>query len=240
MCAKPRIVAIDGPAGSGKSTVCKQLAARLGFVLLDTGALYRAVALAARLAGVDWNREAAVVAVADRLVTDGELRLDVDPEARQSAGGTKVVLGGHDVSSQIRKPEISMGASRVSAYGGVRDALLELQRQLGTPSGSDRAGVVAEGRDIGTVVFPDAPVKFFLTASLEVRAQRRQAELDQKGESIDFEQTLKEVALRDEQDRSRKVAPLKQAADARVVDSTGKTIDEVVAEMQRVVEDVLG
>lgn len=240
MAQKPRIVAIDGPAGSGKSTVCKRLAAGLGFVLLDTGALYRAVALATAQAGVDWDDEPGVVAVAAGLADRGELTLEVDPDASSSSAGTRVMLAGQDVSTAIRQPDISQGASRVSAYTGVRDALLELQRQLGAPSGPDRGGVVAEGRDIGTVVFPAAPVKFFLTASLEVRARRRQTELEQKGVAVDFDQTLKEVADRDERDRTRAVAPLRQADDAQVVDSTGQTIDEVVAEMQRVVEDVLG
>ncbi|MBW2458697.1 MAG: (d)CMP kinase [Deltaproteobacteria bacterium] len=240
MPKKPRIVAIDGPAGSGKSTVCKLLAARLGFVLLDTGALYRAVALAAQRAGVDWDDEAGVVAVAAGLADRGELTLEVDPAAPDSSAGTRVLLADENVSAAIRQPDISLGASRVSAFPGVRNALLELQRQLGAPSGPDRGGVVAEGRDIGTVVFPAASVKFFLTASLEVRARRRQAELEQKGVEVDFDQTLKDVADRDERDRTRAVAPLRQADDAQVVDSTGKAIDEVVAAMQRVVEDVLG
>jgi len=178
--------------------------------------------------------------VAAGLAARGDLTLEVDPEAPTIAAGPRVMLAGKDVSTAIRQPDISLGASRVSAYGGVRQALLELQRQLGAPGGDDRAGVVAEGRDIGTVVFPRAPVKFFLTASLEVRARRRQAELEQKGVDVDFDQTLADVAQRDERDRTREVAPLRQADDARVVDSTGKTIDEVVAEMQRVVEDVLG
>jgi cytidylate kinase len=218
--ARP-VVAIDGPAGAGKSTVARRLAARLGFTLVDTGALYRAVALASRRAGVAWDDEPAVVEVARRIVGARALELLPHPEK-----GMKVLLEGEDVSDAIRAADMGMGASRVSAIGGVREALFQLQRQAG-----ERGGVVLEGRDIGTVVFPDAEVKFFLTASPEVRAKRRYDELVLRGESVDYEATLADVRARDQQDSTRPIAPLKQAADAVLVDSSGRPVDEVVEEM---------
>jgi cytidylate kinase len=228
-----RVVAIDGPAGAGKSTVARRLADALGFVLLDTGALYRALALAAERRGIPWDDEAAVSALSHEIVASDGVRLEPDPS---SPRGVRVVLLGEDVSGAIRTQAISMGASCVSAIAGVRAALLELQRHLGQLP----PGVVAEGRDIGTVVFPDAPVKFFLTASLEVRARRRQAELEAQGQAVPpLAQTLEEVAARDRQDSERAVAPLRRADDAHLVDSTGRGIDEVVSEMKRVVDDVL-
>ncbi len=229
----PRIIAIDGPAGAGKSTAARRLAERLGYVLLDTGALYRAVALAARREGIDWSDDPGCSRVAKRLADSEALQLEPNPQGPPETKGTKVLLKDEDVSLAIRSPEVGMGASRVSAFPGVRDALLDLQRQLGRAG----VGVVAEGRDIGTVVFPDAPVKFFLTASLEVRAARRQAELAAKGQVMDLEAVKREVAQRDEQDSTREVAPLEQADDAILIDSTGRDIEDVVSQMQRVVED---
>lgn len=233
MSHAPRIIAIDGPAGAGKSTAARTLAKRLGYVLLDTGALYRAVALAAQREGVQWSDDPGCAGIAKRLAESEALRLHPHPEGPPETKGTKVLLKDEDVSLAIRSPEIGMGASKVSAFAGVRDALLDLQRQLGRAG----SGVVAEGRDIGTVVFPDAPVKFFLTASLEVRATRRQAELAAKGKPMDLEAVKREVQRRDEQDSTREVAPLKQADDAILIDSTGRDIDDVVSQMQRVVED---
>jgi cytidylate kinase len=218
--ARP-VVAIDGPAGAGKSTVARRLAARLGFTLVDTGALYRAVALAARRAGVAWDDEPAVVDVARRIVSSRAL--DLQPNADK---GVKVLLDGDDVSDAIRVADMGMGASRVSAIGGVRDALFQLQRQAG-----EKGGVVLEGRDIGTVVFPDAEMKFFLTASPEVRARRRYDELLARGERVDFDATLAEVRARDLQDSTRPIAPLRQADDAVLVDSSGRAIDDLVEEM---------
>jgi cytidylate kinase len=217
------VVAIDGPAGAGKSTVARRLAARLGFTLVDTGALYRAVALAARRAGIAWDDEHEVVAVARRIV---EARaLELLPHAEK---GVRVVLDGEDVSDAIRAADMGMGASRVSAIGGVRQALFDLQRLAG-----ENGGVVLEGRDIGTVVFPDAEVKFFLTASAEVRARRRYDELVARGERVDYDKTLEEVKTRDQKDTMRPIAPLRQAEDAVLIDSSGRTIDEVVDEMAR-------
>ena len=217
------IVAIDGPAGAGKSTVERRLADRLGYTLVDTGALYRAVALAARRAGVAWDDEANVVAVARRLEASRSLLLVPDAEK-----GVRVMLDGADVSEAIRTPDMGMGASRVSAIGGVRAALLDLQRQAG-----ENGGVVLEGRDIGTVVFPDAEVKFFLTASPEVRAKRRYDELVERGQQVDFAATLAEVKTRDENDTNRPIAPLRRADDAVLVDSSDRAVDDIVEEMAR-------
>jgi CMP/dCMP kinase len=226
---RPRpIVAIDGPAGAGKSTVARRLADRLGFTLVDTGALYRAVALAARQEGVGWDDESRVVAVARRIEASRALSLVPDAEK-----GVRVMLDGQDVSDVIRTPEMGMGASRVSAMGGVRAALLDLQRQAG-----EQGGVVLEGRDIGTVVFPGAEVKFFLTASPEVRARRRYEELLERGQKVDYDATLAEVKARDQNDINRPIAPLCRAADAMLVDSSGRAVDEIVEEMARRVSSV--
>ena len=213
-------MAIDGPAGAGKSTVARRLADALGFVLVDTGALYRGVALAAKRAGVPWEDGDRVGALANDLVERQALRLE------RSDGGLRVLLGGEDVSEAIRTPELGMGASHVSAHPQVRDALLDLQRQAG-----QKGGVVLEGRDIGTVVFPRAEAKFFLTARPEVRAKRRYDELCAKGSGVSFEETLADVRQRDEQDMSRPIAPLRQAEDATLVDSSDMSIDDTVARM---------
>ncbi len=213
------IVAIDGPAGAGKSTVSRNVAEALGFVLIDTGAMYRAVALAAQRAGIRWSDGQQVGEVARGLVARHELRLFPDP-----ARGVRVELAGEDVSEAIRSPEIGLGASAVSVHSEVRDALLELQRQAGRDG-----GVVLEGRDIGTVVFPDAEVKFFLTARPEVRAQRRYEELTAKGQVVTLAQTLREVVARDTQDETRAVAPLRRAIDAMEIDCSTRTVDDTVA-----------
>jgi cytidylate kinase len=235
-------VAIDGPAGAGKSTVARGLARRLGYVLLDTGALYRTVALAAQRAGVDWSDTDGVGRVARALVDESAIAVEAIEGAptsiapgmsvAQSGGsGMRVILRGEDVSLAIRTPEMSLGASRVSAVPAVRDALLAMQRQAG-----DAGGVVLEGRDIGTVVLPHAEAKFFLTASPEVRARRRYDELLGRGKTVSFEETLAEVIARDKADTERPVAPLKCADDAVYVDSSGRPADEVIEEMARVVE----
>jgi cytidylate kinase len=218
--ARP-IVAIDGPAGAGKSTVAKQLADALGFVLVDTGAMYRAVAIAAKNAGIAWADGDRVGELARELVARSALAFE-----RDSKRGARVWLDGADVTDAIRAPEIGMGASTVSAHGSVRDALLEMQRQAGRAG-----GVVVEGRDIGTVVFPDAEVKFFLTARPEVRARRRFDELVARGARATFEDTLEDVRKRDEQDTTRAVAPLRQASDAARIDSSDISVDDAVARM---------
>jgi cytidylate kinase len=219
------IVAIDGPAGAGKSTVARHLADALGFVLVDTGAMYRAAALAAKRAGVGWGDADAVGEVARSLVDRRALEFRRDPQA-----GIRVWLDGEDVSDAIRTPDLGMGASTVSAHKSVRDALLDMQRQAGRSG-----GVVLEGRDIGTVVFPDADVKFFLTARPEVRARRRYDELKSKGAETTFEETLEDVRRRDEQDTTRSVAPLRQAPDATLLDNSDITVEDSVARMVKVV-----
>jgi CMP/dCMP kinase len=213
--ARP-IIAIDGPAGAGKSTVAKRVAEALGFVLLDTGALYRTVALAAQRGKVSVTDGDRSGALAEDLARRNAIRLEPD----------KVTLDGEDVSRAIRTPEIGMDASTVSAHPAVRKALLDMQRSAG-----ESGGIVAEGRDIGTVVFPDAEYKFFLTASPEVRAQRRYEELVAKGQKVSFEETLAEVKRRDAQDTGRVVAPLKPAPDAVLMDSSTTPIDAVVESM---------
>lgn len=215
------IVAIDGPAGAGKSTVARRVAEALGFVLVDTGAMYRSVALAAKRAGVAFTDADGASRVAERLVAEQALVFERDPEA-----GIRVKLAGEDVSEAIRTPEIAQGASLVSAHPGVRAALLDLQRLAGRDG-----GVVLEGRDIGSVVFPDAEAKFFLTASAETRARRRHEELVAKGQTLSFEETLADVKKRDAQDEGRAIAPLKQAEGAVLVDSSDLTIDVTVEKM---------
>ncbi len=222
------LVAIDGPAGAGKSTVAKLLAARLDFLLVDTGALYRTVALAASRAGFLFSDDDGVGLLAEELASDRRIKMEAFTQG--DARGVRVLMDGEDVSNFIRTPEMSLGASRVSANPRVRAALLDMQRQAG-----ESGGVVLEGRDIGTVVFPDAEVKFFLTASNTERAQRRQDELRAKGETVSFEQTLADVEKRDRADTERPIAPLRRADDAHLVDSSGMPINEVVDSMVRIV-----
>jgi cytidylate kinase len=206
------IVAIDGPAGAGKSTVARQLAQRLGFSMIDTGAIYRSVALAARQAEVGWDDDQGLA----HLLAHG-----LPLTFREG----RVLLAGEDVTDAIRAPDITRGASVVSARGVVRERLLDLQRDLGR---SAALGAVLEGRDIGTVVFPDADVKFFLTATDEARALRRHAELSTKGHTVDLSEVLVAQRLRDKDDTERAIAPLKPAADAIVIDTTGLDLGEVV------------
>jgi cytidylate kinase len=211
------VVAIDGPMGSGKSTVARRAAERLGYVYLDTGAMYRAVGLLAGEAGADLDDEARVVPIAR------DARLRFDDEGHLWAGD-------RDVSSRIRSLEMGAAASVVSALPGVRRLLVERQRELG--AGAD---IVMEGRDIGTNVFPDAEVKVFLTARPEVRAARRGEELRATGEDVDDAQVLAALVERDRRDSEREVAPLRRAADAVEVDTSELTLDEVVEAVVAVV-----
>jgi cytidylate kinase len=219
------VVAIDGPAGAGKSTAARLLAERLGYELLDTGAIYRTLALLARREGISWEDGPGVARLADGLAISFTLQ----------GGLNRVLLRGADITAEIRTPEISDGASRVSALPEVRAALLELQRRLAA-----RGGVVVEGRDIGTVVFPDAGAKFFLTATVDERARRRVAELLGAGRVADIDSTREELRARDHRDASRAVAPLRKADDAVEIDSSQLSAEAVVDRMAEVVRERVG
>jgi len=213
------IVAIDGPSGAGKSTVTRRLAERLGYIHIDTGAMFRAVALFASRHGVDPDDDDALA----RLCTAVDICFD---------SMNRVQVNGEDVSAAIRSPEISLFTSRIAAKPSVRNHLLYLQRRMGIAG-----GVVLEGRDIGTVVFPDADVKFYLTASAEERGRRRYEELKDKGVQVTLAQTVAEVVARDEQDLNRDVAPLCRAVDAVEIDSTSLTLEEVLERMENTVKN---
>ena len=206
------IIAIDGPVGSGKSTLARRVAELLGYVYIDTGAMYRALALKALRRGLSLDATDQLVALAR------ETRIDL----RAQDGTQRVFLDGEDVTAAIRTPEVSQVASKVAVVPGVRKVLVAEQRRAG-----EQGGVVMEGRDIGSVVFPDAGLKIFLTASPEVRAERRWREHQQKGEAIDLARTLEEIRERDQRDRERSVSPLVRAPDAVVVDSTAMEPEEV-------------
>ena len=215
--AKLLTVAIDGPAGAGKSTVSKALAKRLGLTLVDTGALYRSVALQAQQAGVAWE--------ADEEATLGKIARTLDVRFDFDGGVNRVLLCGNDVSTAIRTPENSQGASKIATLPAVRAGLMDLQRTLA----NRQPGAVLEGRDIGTVVLPGASAKFFLTASLERRVKRRYDEVVAAGGATpDFEELLAAERERDLRDSERATAPLKQADDAILVDSSALSADEVV------------
>jgi CMP/dCMP kinase len=216
---RPFIVAVDGPAGAGKSSASRMLAARLGFAMVDTGAIYRTVALAARRAGVPYDDDGALEALLPGV------RIRFAPPTR-AGEAQRVLLGEEDVSTEIRTPPMSMGASAVSARPVVRAGLLELQRRLALVR--ENRGAVLEGRDIGTVVFPDADAKFFLIASPEERARRRHAELLARGEQVAYPDVLAEQRQRDRDDSERAVAPLRPASDALQVDTSGLSLEAVV------------
>ena len=207
------IVTIDGPSGGGKSTVSQMLATSLGYTYLDTGAMYRAVAIKIVRSGIDENDEEAL----SRLLADIDLRLTTD------ATGTRVYIDDDDVSEAIRTAEMGMVASRVSAIPAVRSTLTALQQEMGK-----RGSIVAEGRDMGTVVFPHAPHKFYLDASPEERARRRHLQLQEKGERSDYQELLQQIIKRDNDDSSRALAPLKPADDAIIIDSSTMDAEAVV------------
>ena len=209
------VITVDGPSGSGKGTVSHRVAHALGWRLLDSGALYRVLALAARRAGVALDDEAALAALAGRL--------DVSFEERPGEEGVRVRLDGEDVTAELRSEACGEGASRVAALAAVREALLGRQRAFRAPP-----GLVADGRDMGTVVFPDAPLKIYLTASADERARRRWRQLRAQGVEADLAALYREIAARDARDASRKVSPLRPAEDAVQIDTTGLTVDEVV------------
>ncbi len=222
--SKKIIVAIDGPSGAGKSTVSKRLADELGYIYIDTGAMYRAIGWKVRKEGLDPVEDPGLRALCER----------TDVTLRQGGKELRVYVDGEDVTGLIRTPEMSMTASAVSAQPCVRARLLELQRELGKGG-----GVVLEGRDIGTVVFPGAQAKFFLVADIRERARRRFAELSAKGEAVDFERTLEEVIKRDYDDSHRDIAPLVKADDAVVLDTTHMDIEEVVRSMMAAVYEII-
>ena len=220
------IIAIDGPAGAGKSTTARRVAERLGYPYLDTGAMYRALALALLRQDPTLDPERAREALA-RV----QLRVAWDN------GRLRVFLDGEDVTEAIRTPEVSQAASRISAWPEVRARLLEEQRRIGRAWEQQYGGVVLDGRDIGTVVFPEAEVKVFLVADPEERARRRQRELAERGQEVPLEQVLAEILQRDAQDQQRAVAPLRKADDAVELDTTSLSIDEQVQRVYELVRE---
>jgi len=218
---KKLTVAIDGPSGAGKSTVARSLARRLGYVYIDTGAMYRSLALRVKGRGVSPEDELAL----KRLALSLHIRFATEGEE------TRVFCEGEDITGAIRTPEISRLASSISKQKGVREALVQMQREMGK-----EGGVVLEGRDIGTVVFPDADVKFYLDAESNERIKRRYDEMTEKGMKVDLEETREELLQRDYNDTHRVHSPLKKATDAVLVDSTHRSVEEVVEEMVRVIK----
>jgi CMP/dCMP kinase len=206
------IIAIDGPVGSGKSTLARRVAQMLDYIYVDTGAMYRALALKALRCGISFSEEEELVALAR------DTRIDL----RAQSGTQLVILDEEDVTAAIRSPEVSQSASKIAVVAGVRHVLVTEQRRAG-----HQGGVVMEGRDIGSVVFPDAELKIFLVASPEVRAERRWLEHRQKGDAIDLDRTLEEIHERDRRDSERASSPLVRASDAVVVDSTAMEPEEV-------------
>lgn len=213
-------IAIDGPSGAGKSSLAKRLAAELGYVYVDTGAMYRAIGLYTLRAGQNTKDAAAVAALLP------DIHLDIRP----GQGAQQILLNGEDVTETVRQEQVGMAASDVSAHPAVRAFLLETQRALAA-----RSNVLMDGRDIGTVVLPDATVKIFLTATPEARAQRRLAELQAKGQAADYATVLADIRLRDDQDTHRAVAPLCQAADAVLLDTSAIGLEESYALLKKTV-----
>jgi len=220
MSRRRGIIAIDGPAGSGKSTVGRLLARRLGYLYLDTGAMYRALAWKALRLGVSLEDVEALT----RLAESSRITLSGDPE------NMRVRIDDRDVTEAIRSPEISRAASLIATIPGVRRAIVAAQREMGR-----KGGVVLEGRDTGTVVFPDADVKFFLDARPEVRARRRQEQERALGREVSFEETLRETLERDRRDQEREASPLRRAEDAIPLDSSDMSVEEVVERMLEII-----
>ncbi|GKX56114.1 cytidylate kinase [Leminorella grimontii] len=224
MAAVVPVITVDGPSGVGKGTLCQALAQKLGWHLLDSGAIYRVLALAALHHNVDLSCEEALVPLATHL--------DVRFVYQQSE--LQVVLEGETVTNEIRNERVGSAASQVAAFPRVREALLRRQRAF-----REAPGLIADGRDMGTIVFPDAPVKFFLDASAEERARRRMLQLQAKGECVKFDRLLSEIQERDARDRNRTVAPLVPAADALMLDSTHMGIEEVIQHALAHIQNVL-
>lgn len=214
-------IAIDGPSGAGKSTIAKTLAAKLNFIYIDTGAMYRSVGLFTLRKGIDaQNEHEKVCGILD------EINLTI----RYIDGVQHIFLNGEDVSDKIRTPEVSIAASAVAVIPAVRLKLVELQRQLAA-----KADVIMDGRDVGTYILPDAEIKIFLTATVEDRARRRFEELIQKGTAVTFDEVLEDMKWRDKNDSSREFAPLKAADDAILVDTTGNTLEQTVTLMSNMI-----
>ena len=224
--AKTYTIAIDGPAGAGKSTIARALAKELGYYYVDTGAIYRTVAYFLDLLGISPKDVDGVERYLDELTVE----IEYDETGKQH-----MIMNGMDVSDDIRTQDISQKASLVSAHGIVRDMLLDMQRDV-----AKKHNVIMDGRDIGTVVLPKATVKIFLTASAEVRAQRRLEEMQAKGQKGSFQQVLADIQKRDYQDSHRPIAPLKQAKDAVLLDTSDLNIEEVVEAMQNIIADKIG
>ena len=218
-------IAIDGPSGAGKSTLAKRVAKALGFVYVDTGAIYRTVAYHIAMLGIGPKDKDGV----KRVLGDALIEIQYD-----ETGAQHMILNGTDVTEYLRTPEISDAASKVAALPEVRDFLLQMQRDT-----AKAHNVVMDGRDIGTVVLPNADAKIFLVASDEVRAQRRQKELEEKGEHLPFETVLQQMYLRDKQDIERKVSPLRCAEDAAILDTTHLDLDQAEAAMLAMIEELL-
>lgn len=219
---KQFVIAIDGPAASGKSTTARMVAQRLGYTYIDTGAMYRAATLAVLRAGIDPHDRSAV----ERFVTDRSIHLERLPDA-----SLRVLLDGEDVTREIRSPEVTANVSLVSSYAGVRLPIVGQQKRMG-----ERGGVVLDGRDIGTVVFPDADVKVFMVADIHARAMRRREELQRMGSEVSVESLAGELAERDRLDSTREMSPLQKADDAVEIDTSGLSIEHQVERVLELVE----
>ena len=214
----PKIITIDGPAGAGKSTLAKEIAKRFGYLHLDSGALYRAIGYGCKLAGVDLKNREAVLKVAENL------KVELLPDGR-------VLLNGKDVTAKIRTPEGGLLASQVAQFPEVREIVVKLLRKM-----AKGKKIVIDGRDAGTYIFPNAELKIYLTASPEERARRRYEELKKKGYSVTYEEVLKEVIERDRQDENRPFAPLRVPDGAVTIDTTGKTLEDVLSEVEKLID----
>lgn len=219
-------IAIDGPSGAGKSTISRKAAEKFGFIYVDTGAIYRTIGLATKIRGVSLDDTAAVVALLPTL----EIELKYN-----DAGEQHMYLDGNDVSRDIRLPEVSMLASKVSAIPAVREFLVDMQRGM-----AEKYDVIMDGRDIGTVILPNADLKIFLTADVRDRARRRYEELRAKGMEKPFDEVLAEMEKRDEQDTQRAAAPLKAADDVVLLDTSGNTLEESIDEVCRLISEKMG
>ncbi len=219
MSNKQLVIAIDGPAASGKSTTARIVAQRLGYTYIDTGAMYRAATLAVLRAGIDPHDRPAV----ERLAADLLIMLE-----RQADASLRILMNGEDVSREIRLPEVTANVSLVSSYGGVRGPIVQQQKRMG-----ERGGVVLDGRDIGTVVFPDADVKVFMVADIRARAERRREELQQMGADVTVDGLASELAERDRFDSTREMSPLVKADDAVEIDTSGLTVEQQVEHVLR-------